>query len=263
MSQPAYASSTTLIERMRGEFGRRAAGIVVALLLEAVILALLLTLGMGKKEDAPLASVVTTFDSSSEDDSESPPDAKPEEQKPVVQPSAQPQQQPQPDPQPAPEPVVQPQPAPSQPAFIPISKSQMAQLDISNLPKAQPAPAQTKQAYGPANVGGAKDSQRVGTAPNGKPMYAAQWYREPTHDELAGYLSTADGPGWGLITCRTVPEYRVDSCVALEESPDHSNIARAALAAAWQFKVRPPRLGGKYVYGEWVRIRIDYEIRRQ
>ncbi|KPL68220.1 hypothetical protein SZ64_08845 [Erythrobacter sp. SG61-1L] len=263
MSQPAYASSTSLIERIRAEFGRRATGIVVALLLECIIIGLLLTLSMGKKQEVPMASVVTTFDSASDDDTDSKPDAKPEEQKPTVQPSAQPQDQPQPDPQPVPQPVVQPQPAPSPPAFVPISKNQMAQLDISNLPKAQSAAAPAKQTYGPANVGGANDSERVGTAPNGKPMYAAQWYREPTHDEMAGYLSTADGPGWGLITCRTVPEYRVDSCVALDESPDHSNIARAALAAAWQFKVRPPRLGGKYKYGEWVRIRIDYEIRRQ
>lgn len=262
MSQPAYASSTSLIERIRAEFGYRATGIVVALLLELVILALLLTLGMGKKEEAPLESIVTTFDSDSDEEPSKQPEAKPAEKKPSVQPSAQPQDQPQPDPQPVQQPVVQPQPVPNTPVLIPLSKNQMAQLDISNLPKAQPAPAQSKQAYGPANSASAGDSQRVGTTPNGQPMYAAQWYREPTQQELAGYLSTAEGPGWGLITCKTVPEYRVENCIFLDESPSHSNIARAALAAAWQFKVRPPRLGGKYKYGEWVRIRIDYEIRR-
>jgi protein TonB len=104
---------------------------------------------------------------------------------------------------------------------------------------------------------------RVGTAPNGEPLYAAAWYREPYDSELRGYLSTASGPGWGLIACRTVPDYRVEGCVALDEHPSGSNIARAVLAAAWQFRVRPPRLGGRLQVGEWVRIRIDYDIVRQ
>ena len=102
-------------------------------------------------------------------------------------------------------------------------------------------------------------SRRVGSTPSGEPMYAARWYREPTDNELAGYLSTATGPGYGLITCRTVPGYRVEDCVGLSESPPGSNLLRAVLAAAWQFRVRPPRIGGKEQVGEWVRIRISYE----
>ena len=114
---------------------------------------------------------------------------------------------------------------------------------------------------GPANTNSQPDTPRVGTAPNGQPLYAAQWYREPYDSELSGYLSTAQGPGWGLIACKTEPEYRVDQCVMLDEYPSNSNIARSVLAAAWQFKVRPPRLGGRYMVGEWVRIRIDYGIK--
>jgi protein TonB len=58
-----------------------------------------------------------------------------------------------------------------------------------------------------------------------------------------------------------VREWRVEDCILLSENPAGSNIGRAVLAAAWQFKVRPPRLGGELKYGEWVRIRIDYTQR--
>jgi periplasmic protein TonB len=122
------------------------------------------------------------------------------------------------------------------------------------------------QVYGPPNTGGSsssRDTERVGTAPNGEALYAAAWYREPRSDELRGYLSTASGPGWGLIACRTAPDYRVEDCVALDEYPNGSQINRAVLAAAWQFRVRPPRVGGQQMVGSWVRIRIDYGIERR
>ncbi|MFM5950623.1 MAG: hypothetical protein ACKOPM_15575, partial [Novosphingobium sp.] len=115
---------------------------------------------------------------------------------------------------------------------------------------------------GPPNLGVPGDSKRVGTAPGGQPMYAAAWYREPYDDELRGYLSTAQGPGWALIACRTAPNFRVEDCVGLDEYPDGSNLQRAVLAAAWQFQVRPPRIGGVSQVGAWVRIRIDYTERR-
>jgi hypothetical protein len=49
---------------------------------------------------------------------------------------------------------------------------------------------------------------------------------------MRAYLSTARGPGWGLIACRTAPDYRVEDCVALGEYPEGSQIARSALGAA-------------------------------
>ncbi|MFO1255618.1 MAG: hypothetical protein U1E37_08090 [Sphingomonadaceae bacterium] len=158
---------------------------------------------------------------------------------------------------------MQPQqmPAAAPPAFIPIPSNQMPAFNLANLPRQSAGPAPQKAQMGPAFAPLVGDSRRIGTAPGGQPLYAAAWYREPEDSELAGYLSTAEGPGYALIACRTVPDWRVEDCVTLDEYPSGSNIARAVLAAAWQFRVRPPRLGGVYKVGEWVRIRIDYERR--
>jgi protein TonB len=65
--------------------------------------------------------------------------------------------------------------------------------------------------------------------------------------------------GWGLIACKTIPGNRVDDCVELGNSPPGSHLASAVRQAAWQFRVRPPRKGGKAMIGEWVRIRIEYQ----
>jgi periplasmic protein TonB len=73
-------------------------------------------------------------------------------------------------------------------------------------------------------------------------------------------LSTASAPSAALIACRTVPDFRVEDCQLLSESPAGSNIGRAVLAAAWQFRVRPARVGGRSQVGSWVRIRIDYTV---
>lgn len=154
--------------------------------------------------------------------------------------------------------------------WIELTREQMASADSAvRTPRTAPSAARAgppAPTYGP--VGNARgrsgDSERVeGSGPNGEPLYAASWYRRPYPDELRGFLSTARGPGWGLIACRTVADFRVEDCVAVGESPQGSNIARAVLAAAWQFRVRPPQIGGRAQVGEWVRIRIDYDLRRE
>lgn len=136
-------------------------------------------------------------------------------------------------------------------------------------PPSAPAPAKIgvrlrDDASGPVGVAGVSmsgDSQVVGSGPNGEPVYGARWYREPSNQELRGYLSTVSEPGWALINCRTVPQWRVEDCYLIDQYPDTGTMGRAVLAAAWQFQVRPPQVGGKSQVGSWVRIRITYELR--
>jgi len=244
----------------------RAAGLVAAIVLEALLLLLLLTLGQSKGGEPGLGPAIASFDVSSEPEAATPdPEDAPEPA--AADASAAPTEA-EPD-RPAPgqvQPVVPQQTAPRA-ALLPVTPSDMAAADIAR-PDANP-PAPARPAVGPPmgppapGAGSGSDTPRVGTAPNGEPLYAAQWYREPYDNELAGYLSTASGPGWALIVCRTVDNYRVEDCQPLEESPRGSNIARSVLAAAWQFQVRPPRIGGRSQVGAWVRIRIDYGIRRR
>jgi protein TonB len=128
--------------------------------------------------------------------------------------------------------------------WLEMSKEDMAASDISKIPA--------------AGSGGGGDSEVVGKGPNGEALYAAEWAREPTDAELAGYLPRNAPEGYGLIACKTMPGDRVEDCVELDQEPHGSHLAAAVRQAAWQFRVRPPRKGGHALIGSWVRIRIDY-----
>jgi len=245
---------STLTARLTPDGRRRAIGFGVALLLEALLILLLLTLGQGGKIGGKVGEVLTTFDAS---EAEAPP--QPEDKPPQPQQQTQPAAPPQPRPE-EPVPPAPPKPAPA-PPLIQLPRDTGPTFDISNLPPEPARPAPARPTVGPPAPSSRGDTPVVGTAPNGQPLYAAQWYREPTDQELGGYLSTAQ-PGWGLIACKTAPEYRVEECVVLDEYPNGSNVGRATLAASWQFKVRPPRKGNRYLVGEWVRIRITYQMRQ-
>jgi len=238
-----------------------------ALALEALILLLLLTLGQsysGREERGP---ALTTFDArpaaeavaeEPEPETNEAAESEPAPTEPAVTETVQAVEAPSPQPVPVPAP----QPQPSAQAIIPLPRPEAPPAAAPPRARAVLGPVQGPP-VGPQDRAAAADSEVVGTAPDGQPLYAAAWYRKPYDDELRGYLSTAQGPGWGLIACKTAPEWRVEDCVALGESPRGSNIARAVLAAAWQFKVRPPRVGGESLVGSWVRIRIDYEMRQR
>ncbi len=257
-----------MAERLRTEASRRTLGLALALLIEAMLLFLLLSLGSREqpgKEERGITVVNVTPDAPAE---ETPEPSRPEPEQRAKERTA-PQQQspaeplpPQPA-EPLPPQAVPPQ-APTTPVIIP-TPFVLAPSAATPATPARPAPS-SRPVFGPADSGGSsssRDTAVVGTAPNGEPLYAAAWYRKPGQAELRGYMSTANGPGWGLIACRTVPDYRVEDCVALDEYPAGSQINRAVLAAAWQFKVRPPQLGGRSLVGSWVRIRIDYGIERR
>lgn len=240
------------------------AGLALALLVEVLLVLVVVSLGstIGSHAGNDRGERVVRFRASPPrpETPEQQDEARPD--KAVVRPSARAAPQPvQPEaatPRPA-----EPRPLPA-PPLIQLSPAQSAAASAAVRPGPPRAPVQANRPMmGPPDTSPpSPDSTRVsGSGPNGEPLYAASWYREPYDDELKGYLSTATGPGWALIACRTVPDYRVEDCVKLDEYPNASNIARSVLAAAWQFRVRPPRVGGQLKIGEWVRIRIDYDLR--
>ncbi|WP_156679074.1 hypothetical protein [Sphingomonas profundi] len=151
-------------------------------------------------------------------------------------------------------PIV-PQPVPALNMMI-VSKDVLDATDSAMRTKHEGGDSGAQSADAGAAGGG---SPGVGKAPNGEQMYAAEWYREPTDAELAFYLpKTGRRYGWGEIACRTVANYRVEDCVEIGQSPPGSGLSGAVRQAAWQFRVRPPRIGDKRVIGAWVSIRITY-----
>lgn len=221
--------------------------IALALAIEVLLLLALLSLGLSSEpEPKPQVTEVTL---SAEEIAE----AAPEEPQPK---KSTPQQSvPQPVQTPAPVPVTEP---------VPVTIIPRPQAPVAPPPAARPAPPAPVDGpvYGPPDTGGPRstDSERVGTAPDGSPLYAAQWYRRPGK-EFDGFLSEAS-PGYGLMACRTIADFYVTDCVALSETPG-SRLTRSMLAGSGVLRVRPPRLGGRSLVGSWVRIRIDYTIRRE
>ena len=218
---------------------RRASGLALALAVNLALVLALLTLGiLPLPERKPSnATVVDLIPESHSRETEA---AQPVERQRELRPT------------PKPPPVVlpvrptiaPPPPSPKSPPWIEMSSADMAAGNIANLPKAA------------RNAG---DSEEVGRGPHGEVLYAAEWARHPTDAELGGYLPKNAPEGWGLIACRTIPNNRVDDCIELGQSPAGSHLASALRQAAWQFRVRPPRKGGKPLVGEWVSIRIDYQ----
>lgn len=157
----------------------------------------------------------------------------------------------------APAEPVQPVPAPPKkdlfPDLVRIDKDALAAADIGAIPSARAGAGSSSgkdsvAAYGP------------GAGPGGATLYNAEWVREPTRAELAFYLPPIRESGWALIACKTVPGNRVENCRTMGESPLGSGLSRGFRQAAWQFRVYPPRIGGKPVIGAWVRIYYELTV---
>jgi protein TonB len=220
---------------------RRVSGFALALAINLVLLLILLGLGFVPRP-APRRPGTLTFDLMPESRRASANRTdKTQVQHPRVQ-STRPVPKPPPIVLPS-KPTITPPPRPSKKPWIEMSK-ELAAADISNLPA--------------AGAGGEGDSEVVGRGPNGDPLYAAQWAREPSDAEIGGYWPR-NVTGWGLVACRTIAEDRVDDCVELDQSPRGSHLASAVRQAAWQFRVRPPRKGGRALIGAWVRILIEMD----
>jgi protein TonB len=221
---------------------RRLSGIALALVVNAALLAVLMTLGIIPPPSAQrtLRGIVV--------------DLIPERSRSANRPTRQEVQLPRPEAEkpllkPPPiilpvKPTIAPPPQPPKPApWLEMSKAELASTDIAKLRG--------------SGSGSAGDSEVIGRGPNGEALYAAQWAREPTDAELSGYMPRRSVEGFGLVACRTVEGNRVEDCRELDQTPG-SHLASAVRQAAWQFRVRPPRKGGKPLIGSWVKIRIDY-----
>lgn len=137
--------------------------------------------------------------------------------------------------------------------FIELNRSDMSQVDTAMATQAAGPPGQSA-----ANAGGGNGDTPSTMGPNGQLLYAAEWYRRPSPAELSTYMPHRQLPegAWGEIACRTVARYHVEDCIELGDSFPGVGIARGMRQAAFQFLVRPPRVGGRLMIGTWVRIRI-------
>lgn len=172
-----------------------------------------------------------------------------------------------PEPPAAPKPPAEDTPVPPPvtttfPGYLVLSRNEFAASDVGKMPSHKSggsAGQQVAAADGQGDGDAGETSASAGTGPGGQRLYAAEWYVEPAQSQLSPYLPANVPLGsWAEIACRTAPNYRVEDCVQLGDSRAGSGLARSIREAAWQFKVRPPRVNGKAQIGAWVRIRIDF-----
>lgn len=233
---PAYSS--------RGSPGQRLISAALALAVAALIVLLLILSGFLPQVFVPVgAPALSTFNVAAGGETPTPrpkPRAKPAAKRAAAPPSRT-----------TLKPIV-PMPVSPPTGMIVLSKDEFAATDIGKIKGA----ADTGDSDKGAQTADSGSAYGPGAGPGGKRLYAAEWYREPTRQEMAFYMPHGMVEGWGLIACQTIERYHVDNCRVLGESPG-SGISRGMRQAAWQFLVRPPRVDGKPMVGAWVSIRYD------
>lgn len=254
---PPHPPVLNRLEQLSPDTRRRLGGVLFTLAVQLVFIALLLTMApeIVQKKIVEMAMFTVSVA----------PDEKPATKQPEASKASE-----------APKAVETPPPTPVKTPQKPVEKpvvelppvEQTTAIETTPPPTPPAPPAPPKRNYGPPDLrpktGMYADTPRIaGSGPNGEPLYAAAWFREPYEDELRGFLSTARGPGYGRIICQTVAQFRVDHCVISGEYPDGSGYGRAVLAASWQFLVRPPQKGGNPMVGEWVQITIYDGMKRE
>lgn len=241
MPAAIYQSSTS---------GRRRAGVIaLALAIELLIALVLMTLGAFDPKKPKVEPKLTVFDVRPQASATKSKARAERTKQSVTQTSAATPTAPVPPVRP-----TRPTPAAPGPQLILLDHDQFAAADIGKMPShpdegddGETGSGKGKAAYGP------------GQGPGGAAVYDVAWYRRPTDAELGGYLPHGAPPGgYALIQCRMIENYHVENCQAIGESPVGSGLGRAMREAAWQFLVRPPRIGNKVKLGTWVRIRIDF-----
>jgi protein TonB len=249
---------TSAFERFRARYGRRGVALVLALAIEALVLFLFIFLAPPIQPKKPEPKVSVFGVASEGDDASQKSENKKQNAREAK--SGKPVQSPSPIIVPPPPAVVVPPPS-NQQNFLRLNTSEMAASDISKMPKGAGSAGAGSADSGETGFAGG-DSDVMGKGPHGEPLYAAEWYTRPTHQQLNTYIpDRTRTSGYGLIACKTAPNYRVVDCQEISQTPG-SGLAGAVRQAAWQFKVRPPRKGGKALIGAWVGIRIDYTIDR-
>ena len=236
-------SPSRIPARLRG----RAAAMALAFVIELLVIAALLTLGRGYLEPKKPEQRLATFQVMPEAKPAPRPNSRATKVTKVKHDSGGSAPK-----SPTQDKPTTPEPKPEPPILIPLSKDELAAADIGHMATASGDDAgeghssgrDSGAAYGP------------GEGPGGDRLFNAEWEREPTRAEMVTYMPPGVEAGWGMVACKTIPGNRVENCRSIGESPG-SGLSRMLRLAAWQFHVRPPRIGGKPMIGAWVRIKFD------
>lgn len=257
-------TSASPVRRLRASLRGRTVAILLALAIELLIALMLLWMAPHVEPKQKPKTVVFGIEASEGDKAPAEKDSAkaPEKARKRAGEKAE-AQQPTPPTAALPPPPVVPPVSSGPPSFIVMSRRDYAATDIAKAPSAPAGDQGNTQTADAGGGSGADDTPLAGSGPHGETLYAADWYRHPTDAQMRPYWpQRAEGrEGWGEIACRTIDRYQVTDCQELREFPRGSGFAGATRQAAFQFRVKPPRVRSRLLVGSWVLIHIDYGVR--